>query len=283
MMTKSVLRLVRRGVRMNALTPWTRMFSEAAAASESSSVGPKSSKRNMQPALSKAAKQNINIHNAIDLVQQHAWAKFDESIEISVNLSVDPRKPNQSIKAVAKLPRGTGKTVRVAVLASGQDASDAVEGGADLVGAEDLIEKIQNGDLSFNTLIATPEMMPMLGKVGRILGPRGLMPNPKLGTVTKDIKNAIVNAKEGSVQFRVEKKGIVQAGIGKVSFTKEALIENIRAFMLAVSDAKPENFKGKYMKSAALCSTMGPGIHLDLASVDPSNGKFMLSVEELKA
>ena len=226
-------------------------------------------------------KQNVkyekkNIYEAIDLIKELSWAKFDETIEMAVNLGVDPRKPNQSVKGVASLPSGTGKTVRIAVFATGQDAQIALEAGASVVGAEDLVTRIQGGDIPFDRVIATPEMMPLVSKIGKILGPRGMMPNPKLGTVTKDVAKAIKKEKAGSVQFRVEKKGIIQAGIGKISFTKEALLENIRYFMVAISDVKPEGYKGKYLVSASLSSSMGPGIGLDLPNVDPSNPKFML-------
>ena len=179
------------------------------------------------------------------------------------------------------MPSGTGKTVRVGVFAVGKDADAASEAGADIVGGEDLMLKIQGGEIPFDSLIATPEMMSMVGKIGRILGPRGLMPNPKLGTVTRDVSTAVKAAKEGRVQFRVEKKGIVQAGVGKKSFSDEALVANIRAFMVAVSNVKPETLKGKYMKSVSLCSTMGPGLNLDISNLDPSNAKFMLTPEEI--
>jgi large subunit ribosomal protein L1 len=223
----------------------------------------------------------LNVHEAIKLVKESAWAKFDETIELSVNLNLDPRKPNQAVKGVAKLPSGTGKTVRVGVFAVGKDADAASEAGADVVGGEDLMLRIQGGEIPFDSLIATPEMMSTVGKIGRVLGPRGLMPNPKLGTVTRDVSAAVKAAKEGRVQFRVEKKGIVQAGIGKKSFSDEALAANIRAFMVAVSNVKPETLKGKYMKSVSLCSTMGPGLNLDMSNVDPSSAKFMLTPEEI--
>jgi large subunit ribosomal protein L1 len=227
------------------------------------------------------ARKSVNVHEAVQMIREHSWAKFDETIELSVNLNLDPRKPNQAVKGVAKLPSGTGKVVRVGVFAVGKDADAAMEAGADVVGGEDLMLRVQKGEIPFDSLIATPEMMGMVGKIGRVLGPRGLMPNPKLGTVTRDVAAAVKSAKEGRVQFRVEKKGIVQAGMGKLSFSNDAIIANIRAFMVAVSNVKPETLKGKYMKSASICTTMGPGINIDLATVDPSNAKFMLTPDEI--
>jgi large subunit ribosomal protein L1 len=228
-----------------------------------------------------ALDENINIHEALDVLKGLTWAKFDETIDISVNLNLDPRKPNQSIKGVAKLPSGTGKTIRVAVFAQGDDAVAATAAGADIVGAEDLLQRIQGGDLGFDTLIATPDMMGMVGKLGRVLGPRGLMPNPKLGTVTKNVAEAVQDKKQGAVQYRVEKKGIVHAGIGKLSFSNEALMHNIRSFMMSIADNKPEGLKGNYMKSASISSTMGPGIRVEISSVDPGSPKFLLTTDEL--
>ena len=228
-------------------------------------------------------------------MKQFATARFDETVDLAVNLGVDPRKPNQSIKGVARLPHGNGKKVRVAVFATGAqyfsttfadalthliagaDAEAALAAGADVVGSTDLIARIQAGELPFDRAIATPSMMSIVSKVGRILGPRGLMPNPKMGTVTDDVSRAVKQAKEGQVPFRVEKQGIVHAGVGKVSFSKEALLENIRSVMVAIVDAKPEGFKGKYIQKVHLSSTMGPGINIDLPSVDPSSARFMLS------
>jgi large subunit ribosomal protein L1 len=223
----------------------------------------------------------MNVHLAIDYLRQRTWAAFDETVEISVNLGVDPRKPNQAIKGVARLPHGTGKQVRVCVFASGADAQSALEAGADVVGAEDLVERVQKGDMPFDTVIATPEMMPLVGKIGKILGPKGLMPNPKMGSVTKDVARAIKAAKAGAVQFRVEKAGIIQAGIGKLSFKNDELLNNLRSFMVAVSDAKPEGLKGKYIMTVSLSSTMGPGIPLDAANCDPSSAKFILDPSKM--
>lgn len=227
----------------------------------------------------------LNIHPAVDLMKASCWAKFDETVEISVNLGVDPRKPNQSIKGVASLPHGTGKIVRIGVFAAGVDADKALEEGADVVGGPELIALIsQSGGakgLEFDRVIATPEMMPQLSRIGRILGPRGLMPNPKMGSVTTDVAKAIQAAKLGSVQFRVDRHGIVHAGIGKKSFPAVKILENVRSFMMALSDAKPEGLKGKYIKNVSLSTTMGPGVPVEVASVDPSNGKFMLDATKL--
>lgn len=224
----------------------------------------------------------LNINDAVQQLREVAWAKFDETVELSVNLNLDPRKPSQSIKGVARLPHGVGKVVRVAVFASGDDATAAKEAGADAVGSDDLVTKMQGGDLSFNTIIATPELMTMVSKLGKLLGPRGLMPNPKMGTVTKDVGRAVKAAKAGAVQFRVEKKGIVQAGVGKLSFSNEALLDNIRAFMIAVADAKPEGLKGQYFNAVHLSSTMNVGLPIEMPSCDPNNAKFMKTLAELK-
>ena len=259
-----------------------RCLSEAVAASAGSGDVEIGRGRHTKLADAKNRKKDVNVHDAVQMIKDSSWAKFDETLELSVNLNLDPRKPNQAVKGVAKLPSGTGKVVRVGVFAVGKDADAAREAGADVVGGEDLMQRVQKGEIPFDSLIATPEMMGMVGKIGRILGPRGLMPNPKLGTVTRDVGMAVKSAKEGRVQFRVEKKGIIQAGLGKLSFSNEALLANIRAFMVAVSNVKPEALKGKYMKSATISSTMGPGVRLDLATVDPSNGKFMLSPEDIQ-
>lgn len=220
--------------------------------------------------------QPQNIYDAIDIVKKSNWAKFDESVEIIVNLGVDPRKPNQAIKGVAKLPHGVGKIVRVAVFAQGSDVQAAKDAGADAVGSDELVARVQAGDFPFDSVIATPEMMPTLGKIGKLLGPKGLMPNPKMGTVTKDVAKAVKASKAGAVQFRVEKKGIIQACIGKVSFTKEKLLENIRSMMVAIGDSKPEGIKGKYYLVGHIKSTMGRSIPIDVATIDPTNGRFML-------
>jgi len=207
------------------------------------------------------------LDEAIMLVKQTATAKFDESVEIALTIGVDPRHADQMVRGTADLPHGTGKTVRVAVFARGDKAEEAKAAGADLVGAEDLAQRVQEGELDFDRCIATPDMMPVVGRLGRILGPRGLMPNPKLGTVTPNIAQAVQAAKAGQVQFRVEKAGIVHGGVGKASFEPERLRDNIRAFVDAVNRAKPSGAKGTYLKRAALSATMGPGVRLDVASL----------------
>ena len=204
---------------------------------------------------------------AVALVKQGAKAKFDETVEMSVGLGVDPRHADQMVRGVVALPHGTGKTLRVAVFAKGDKADAAREAGADLVGAEDLAAEVQEGRIAFDRCIATPDMMPVVGKLGRILGPRGLMPNPKLGTVTPDVGEAVRAAKGGQVEFRVEKAGIVHAGIGKASFEERALAENVRALVDALNRAKPSGVKGTYMKKAALSSSQGPGVKLDVAAL----------------
>jgi large subunit ribosomal protein L1 len=204
---------------------------------------------------------------AVALVKQTASAKFDETVEVALNLGVDPRHADQMVRGTVDLPHGTGKAVRVAVFARGDKAEEARAAGADVVGAEDLAEAIQGGEINFDRCIATPDMMPVVGRLGRILGPRGLMPNPKLGTVTPNVGQAVRAAKAGQVQFRVEKAGIVHGGVGKVSFDQASLMDNIKAFVDAVSRAKPAGAKGTYMKRVAISSTMGPGVHVEVASL----------------
>jgi large subunit ribosomal protein L1 len=207
------------------------------------------------------------LDQAIALLKDGATAKFDESVEVALNLGVDPRHADQMVRGAADLPHGTGKSVRVAVFAKGDKAEEAKAAGADLVGAEDLAQAIQNGEIDFDRCIATPDMMPVVGRLGRILGPRGLMPNPKLGTVTPNVTQAVQAAKAGQVQFRVEKAGLVHAGVGKASFAPDLLSANVRAFVEAVNRAKPSGAKGTYLKRAALSSTMGPGIRVDVATL----------------
>jgi large subunit ribosomal protein L1 len=211
-------------------------------------------------------KANVSVEDAVNLVKAGATAKFDETIEIALNLGVDPRHADQMVRGVVTLPNGTGKTVRVAVFARGAKADEATKAGADIVGAEDLMETIQSGKIEFDRCIATPDMMPLVGRLGKILGPRNLMPNPKVGTVTMDVKTAVESAKGGEVQFKVEKAGVIHAGIGKASFDAAKLAENVRAFVDAVSRAKPAGAKGAYMKKVSLSSTMGPGVSVDLVS-----------------
>lgn len=206
----------------------------------------------------------LTLDEAIKIIRQRATAKFDETIEVSMNLNVDPRKADQNVRGVVLLPHGTGKTYRVAVFARGPKAAEAEAAGADIVGAEDLMEKIQAGQMDFDRCVATPDMMGLVGRVGKILGPRGLMPNPKLGTVTMDVAGAIKAVKGGQVEYRTEKAGIVHTGVGKASFSEEALVENINAYVDAVIKAKPSGAKGTYVKSMSLSSTMGPGVKFAL-------------------
>ncbi|WP_018701469.1 50S ribosomal protein L1 [Amorphus coralli] len=207
------------------------------------------------------------LEDALKLVKERATAKFDETVEFVINLGVDPRHADQMVRGVCVLPNGTGKSVRVAVFARGDKADEAKAAGADIVGAEELVEQIQSGSIDFDRCIATPDMMPLVGRLGKVLGPRGLMPNPKVGTVTQDVATAVNDAKGGAVEFRVEKAGIVHGGIGKASFDETALAANIRAFADAVVKAKPAGAKGSYIKKMALSSTMGPGVRVDPSSV----------------
>ncbi len=211
--------------------------------------------------------RSYSIDEAVRMIKASAVAKFDETIEIAMNLGVDPRHADQNVRDVVSLPNGTGTSVRVAVFAKGAKAEEAQEAGADLVGAEDLAEKITGGTIDFDRCVATPDMMPVVGKLGKILGPRGLMPNPKLGTVTNDVGEAVKAAKGGQVQFRAEKAGLVHAGVGKASFSDEALVANVLAFVEAVNRVKPGGAKGTYVKKVSLSSTMGPSIRVDVASL----------------
>jgi large subunit ribosomal protein L1 len=220
----------------------------------------------------RAARENIDrnaflsVDEAVKAVKSNANAKFDETIEIAMNLGVDPRHADQMVRGVVALPNGTGRTVRVAAFAKGQKAEEAKKAGADIVGAEDLMEKIQNGFMEFDRVIATPDMMSVVGRLGKVLGPRGLMPNPKVGTVTANIGQAVKDAKGGAVQFRVEKAGVIHAGVGKASFEEKAIAENVKAFIDAVAKAKPAGAKGTYIKKISLSSTMGPGVKIDTAA-----------------
>ena len=209
----------------------------------------------------------LPLDRALALVKQNARAKFDETVEMSMNLGIDPRHADQMVRGLVSLPNGTGKTLRIAVFARGAKAEEAQAAGADVVGAEDLAEKVQAGDMNFDRCIATPDMMGLVGRLGKILGPRGLMPNPRLGTVTMDVKGAIQAAKAGQVEFRAEKAGIVHAGIGKASFPPEKLLENARAFADAIVKAKPTGAKGTYVQKVAVSSTMGPGVRVDVATL----------------
>ena len=213
-----------------------------------------------------AGKENLSVEDAVALVKGNVSAKFDETVEVAMNLGVDPRHADQMVRGVVTLPNGTGKTVRVAVFARGPKADEAKAAGADIVGAEDLMETIQSGKIEFDRCIATPDMMPIVGRLGKILGPRNLMPNPKVGTVTMDVKAAVESAKGGQVQFKVEKAGIIHAGIGKASFDAAKLAENLRAFVDAVAKAKPSGAKGAYLQKVSISSSMGPGVSVDVTS-----------------
>jgi large subunit ribosomal protein L1 len=213
-----------------------------------------------------AGKENVTVEEAVALIKANAKTKFDETLEIALNLGVDPRHADQMVRGVVGLPNGTGKTVRVAVFARGEKAEEAQKAGADIVGAEDLMEIVQGGKIEFDRCIATPDMMPIVGRLGKVLGPRNLMPNPKVGTVTMDVEAAVKAAKGGEVQFKAEKGGVVHAGIGKLSFDEAKLVENIRAFVGAVSRAKPTGAKGSYMKKINVSSTMGPGVSVSVDS-----------------
>ena len=220
----------------------------------------------------KAARENANrnethsVDDAVKIVKANASAKFDETIEVAMNLGVDPRHADQMVRGVVSLPNGTGRTVRVAVFAKDAKADEAKEAGADIVGAEDLMEKIQGGYMDFDRVIATPDMMAVVGRLGKVLGPRGLMPNPKVGTVTPDIAKAVKDSKGGAVEFRVEKAGIVHAGVGKASFDEKAIAENVKTFVDAVVKAKPAGAKGTFVKKIAISSTMGPGVKIDASA-----------------
>ena len=207
------------------------------------------------------------LDEAVRMVKANAKAKFDETIEVAMNLGIDPRHADQAVRGMIALPNGTGKSVRVAVFARGPKAEEAKAAGADLVGAEDLAEKINAGEMNFDRCVATPDMMGVVGRLGKVLGPRGLMPNPKLGTVTNDIAEAVKAAKGGQVEYRAQKEGIVHAGVGKASFSEQALVENVKALFNAVSRAKPAGAKGNYIKKISLTSTMGPGLKLDVSSL----------------
>ena len=212
-------------------------------------------------------RKTYSLDDAVKLVKERASAKFDETVEIAMNLGVDPRHADQMVRGVVNLPNGTGRTLRVGVFARGAKAEEAKAAGADVVGAEDLVEKVQGGNIDFDRCIATPDMMPLVGRLGKVLGPRGMMPNPKIGTVTMDVKSAVQGAKGGSVEFRVEKAGIVQAGVGKASFSEEKLVQNVKALADAVTKAKPAGAKGTYIQRVAVSSTMGPGVKVEPGSL----------------
>jgi large subunit ribosomal protein L1 len=214
--------------------------------------------------------KSYSLTEALTLLKQRSKVKFDETVEVAMNLGVDPRHADQMVRGVVNLPNGTGRSVRVAVFARNEKADEARAAGADVVGAEDLVQQVQGGEINFDRCIATPDMMPLVGRLGKVLGPRGMMPNPKVGTVTTDIAAAVKASKGGAVEFRVEKAGIVHAGVGKVSFDVKALEENVRAFADAVTKAKPSGAKGNYVKKVSVSSTMGPGLKLDTATLAAS-------------
>ena len=224
---------------------------------------PKYSKKRAEQEKLFANKHSLLAEEALELIKSSASAKFDETVEVAVNLGVDPRHADQIVRGVCALPNGTGKSMRVAVFARGEKAEAAKKAGADIVGAEDLMESIQGGELNFDRCIATPDMMPLVGRLGKILGPRNLMPNPKVGTVTPDVSQAVLAAKSGEVQFKAEKSGVVHAGIGKVSFNKEKLVENFRAFMSALNKSRPSGAKGIFVKKVSICSTMGKSMVIE--------------------
>jgi large subunit ribosomal protein L1 len=213
-----------------------------------------------------------SIEEAVKMVKARAKAKFDETIEVAMNLGIDPTHADQMVRGVVNLPNGSGRSLRVGVFARGAKAEEAKAAGADVVGAEDLVEKVNNGQIDFDRCIATPDMMPLVGRLGKVLGPRGIMPNPKVGTVTMDVTTAVKGAKGGSVEFRAEKAGIVQAGVGKASFSEDKLVENIKAFADAVQKAKPPGAKGHYINRMAISSTMGPGVKIELATLFAGSG-----------
>ena len=214
-----------------------------------------------------------SVEEAVKLIKARATAKFDETIELAINLGVDPRHADQMVRGVVSLPNGTGRTQRVAVFAKGPKADEARAAGADIVGAEDLAEQVQKGEINFDRCIATPDMMGVVGRLGKVLGPRGLMPNPKVGTVTMDVTQAIKDAKGGAVEFRVEKAGIVQAGVGKASFSEDAIVQNVKTFVDSVVKAKPQGAKGTYVKKVSLSSTMGPGVKIALPSIGAASAE----------
>jgi large subunit ribosomal protein L1 len=227
---------------------------------------PKTTKRMAKSHSDINSRKLHTLDEAVKLIKERASAKFDETVEVSMNLGVDPKYPDQQVRGVVSLPNGTGRTARVAVFAKGPKAEEAKAAGADIVGADDLFETINGGKIDFDRLIATPDMMALVGRLGKVLGPRGMMPNPKVGTVTMDVKKAIADAKGGAVEFRVEKAGIVHAGVGKASFSADQIRQNVKAFVDAVAKAKPSGAKGTYVKKVAISTTMGPGVRIDPAN-----------------
>ena len=229
---------------------------------------PKISKRFKKASEGITSESNFNLKEAVKLLKEKASAKFDETIDIAMNLGVDPKHSDQMVRGVVSMPKGTGKTARVAVFAKDKKAEEAKAAGADLVGADDLAEKVQKGEINFDRIIATPDMMAIVGKLGKVLGPKGLMPNPKLGSVTMDVEAAVKTIKSGQVEFKVEKAGIIHAGIGKASFKEEDLLENLSAFIASVNKAKPSGAKGQFIKKVSMSSSMGPAIKIDVNSLE---------------
>eukprot|EP00903_Cladosiphon_okamuranus_P011397 g10740.t1 len=243
----------------------------------------KASPSQAQAAAAAARKPMHPIAEALDLVKSGARAKFDETVEVAMVLNVDPRKANQTVRGTVQLPKGSGKSVRVAVFAKGEDAAAATAAGADIVGSDDLLASVMEGNIDFERCVATPEMMSLVGRAARVLGPRGLMPNAKVGSVTRDVEAAVKAAKGGQAQFRAGKNGVLHIGVGKVSFERSDLIENVRATMVAISNLKPEVVKGKYISQVHLSSTMGKGVPVEVATVDPSSPRFMYVDEGVEA
>ena len=228
---------------------------------------PRKSGKNAEKARAAVEKRPYTLAEAVPLLQKVKFAKFDETVDLTMRLGVDPKHADQMVRGAVVLPHGTGKTMRVAVFAKGEKQTEATQAGADVVGAEDLVEKVTGGNIDFDRCIATPDLMPLVGRLGKVLGPRGLMPNPKVGTVTMDVAGAVKGAKGGSIEFRVEKAGIVHAGVGKASFATDKLVENIKAFADAVAKAKPSGAKGTFVHRIAISSTMGPGVKVEPSSI----------------